>query len=256
MSDAPTRPPGPVAVIGAMAEEVERLRARLEGALPVVTHPFRVDRGVIAGVEVLVAECGVGKVNAAALMQLLITTGATRCVFTGVAGGVAPDLRVGDVVIGREAVQHDVDVTALGYEPGQVPGSPTRWHADPALVRVAVDAAEEVAAAGGAPFRVEVGTIASGDQFVSSPERTARLRELFDAACTEMEGAACAQVCAAWDVPFVIVRSISDTADHSAHVDFRSFTRLAAERADRIVTGMLARLAPQPSSAVPGAHRG
>ena len=61
---------------------------------------------------------------------------------------------------------------------------------------------------------------------------------------------------AAWDVPFVIVRSISDTADHSAHVDFRSFTRLAAERADRIVTGMLARLAPQPSSAVPGAHRG
>jgi len=101
-----------------------------------------------------------------------------------------------------------------------------------------------------------VGTIASGDQFVSSPDTTARLRELFDAACTEMEGAACAQVCAAWDVPFVIVRSISDTADHSAHVDFRSFTRLAAERADSIVTGMLARLALQASSAVPGARRG
>ena len=244
-----------------MSEEVERLRGRLAAPVTLLERPFFVQRGRIAGVEVLLAECGVGKVNAAALMQLLITHGAVGCIFTGVAGGVATDLEVGDVVISRDAVQHDVDVTALGYEPGQVPGSVTKWLADPALIEIAFESASDAARhrppAGGSSrtshasrpggaarpaFRVVIGTVASGDQFVSSPEAAARLRSLFDAACTEMEGAACAQVCAAWGVPFVIVRSISDNADHSANVDFRSFTRLAAERADLIVTGMLSRL--------------
>jgi len=229
-----------------MHEEVARLRDRLVGAVSLHEEPFKVQRGELSGVEVMLAECGVGKVNAAALMQLLISHDARCCVFTGVAGGVAPDLEVGDVVISRAAVQHDVDVTALGYAQGEVPGSGLSWDADPELVAIAVAAAGDVArgATVGSPgFKVVVGTIVSGDQFVSSPAKAARLLADFDAACTEMEGAACAQVCAAWGVPFVIVRSISDSADHSANVDFRSFTRLAAERADLIVTGILSRLA-------------
>lgn len=235
-----------------MTEEVERLRAGLRGATTVLTEPFLVQAGTLAGVPVLLAECGVGKVNAAALTQFLIGQGAKSLVFTGVAGAVSEDLSVGDVVIGDRAVQHDVDVTALGYALGHVPGAAPAWQADGDLVALAEAAARDVAgrdadrASDGAPaFGVTVGTVATGDQFIASAERSAALRASFAAVCAEMEGAACAQVCAAWGVPFVIVRSISDNANHTANVDFRSFTLLAARRAERIVTGMLARLARQ-----------
>lgn len=239
----------PVAVIGAMTEEVERLRSGLRDAVTVLDGPFMVQRGTMAGVPVLLAKCGVGKVNAAALTQVLVSQGAKSCVFTGVAGATDEELSVGDVVIGSSAVQHDVDVTALGYAAGQVPGSTATWQSDAELVALATAVARSVATRGntdGAPaFRVKVGTVATGDQFISSPDRAAALRNVFGAACAEMEGAACAQVCAAWGVPFVIVRCISDNANHSANVDFRSFTRLAAERAELIVTGMLETLAEQ-----------
>jgi len=230
-----------------MPEEVERLRSGLRDAVTVLAAPFRVQRGALAGVPVLLAECGVGKVNAAALTQFLVSQGAKSCVFTGVAGALDERLSVGDVVIGSSAVQHDVDVTALGYAPGHVPGSSATWRCDAELVALATAVALAVAEPGNPEdppaFRVKVGTVATGDQFVASPARAAELRDLFGAICAEMEGAACAQVCAAWGVPFVIVRSISDNADHTATVDFRSFTRLAAERADLIVTGILATLA-------------
>ena len=233
----------PVAVVGAMAEEVQRLRTGLVGGVTVQAEPFKVQRGTLAGVPVLLAECGVGKVNAAALTQFLICEGAKSFVFTGVAGALDDELTVGDVVIGDSAVQHDVDVTALGYALGHVPGSQASWTADEELVELAYAAARSVAAASStqaaAAFRVEVGTVATGDRFIAARSDAARLRSVFGALCAEMEGAACAQVCAAWGVPFVIVRSVSDNADHSANVDFRSFTTLAAERADRIVTGIL-----------------
>lgn len=226
------------AVVGAMREEVERLEAALGGPQEERQGPFRWLRGRLEGNDVLLAECGVGKVNAAALTQALLAAGATRLVFTGVAGAVDPALEVGAVVIGSEAVQHDVDVTGLGYEPGEVPGCGRSFAADPELVAAARSAAEEV---GG--LSVAVGLVVSGDAFVASPEATARLWRDFGALCTEMEGAAVAQVCHRWGVPFVIVRSISDRADHSAEVDFRAFTQQAAATADRVVRGLLARLA-------------
>jgi adenosylhomocysteine nucleosidase len=200
----------PVAVVGAMAEEVDRLLASLAQAEPLPAGPFRALRGELEGVPVVVAQCGIGKVNAGALTQFVVSQGARSVVFTGVAGALDPSLRVGDVVVGVDAVQHDVDVTGLGYAPG---------------------------------VRVVRGRVASGDVFVADPVLGARVRETFQASCAEMEGAACAQVCAAWGVPFVVVRSISDTADHGAQVDFRAFTRLAAERAEVIVRGTLRRLA-------------
>ncbi len=220
-----------------MREEVERLEASLTDAATDSQGPFRWLRGQLEGVPVLLAECGVGKVNAAALTQALLAAGAKRLVFTGVAGAVAPELDVGDVVISRDAVQHDVDVTGLGYAPGEVPQTGTIFTADPELVEVAQAAAAELEG-----VRVLVGRVASGDTFVGSPEVTARLRRDFDAACTEMEGAAVAQVCHRWGVPFVIVRSISDNADHAAEVSFRAFTAVAAANADTVVRGLLRRL--------------
>ncbi|MCC6311920.1 MAG: 5'-methylthioadenosine/adenosylhomocysteine nucleosidase [Trueperaceae bacterium] len=221
-----------------MTEEVARLRAGLADAAAARCGPFAWESGSLEGVPVLLAECGVGKVNAAALTQALLAAGAARVVFTGVAGAVADSLRIGDVVVSSDAVQHDVDVTGLGYEPGEVPGVGKVWGADPALRSAALAAARALAG-----VRVVEGRVASGDAFVSDPARVLQLRQTFGAACAEMEGAAVAQVCARWGVPFVIVRSISDTADHSAGVDFRAFTRVAAERAESVVRGLLRRLA-------------
>lgn len=230
------------AVIGAMAEEVALLRASMPEAAKGSAGPFTWSEGELCGVPVLLAECGIGKVNAAALAQALLSAGAERVVFTGVAGAVDPRLGVGDVVISVDAVQHDVDVTALGYEPGEVPGSGRVWSADGALRAAAAAAARELPG-----VTVLEGRVASGDRFVADAGLVASLRTRFQAACAEMEGAAVAQVCAAWGVPFVIVRSISDSADHGAKVDFREFTALAAARADAVVRGLLRRLAAESS---------
>jgi adenosylhomocysteine nucleosidase len=228
---------GAVAVVGAMREEVARLHDALEEPREVRRGPLTFYAGRLEGVEVLLAQCGIGKVNAAMTAQTLLLEGAGRLVFTGVAGALAPELRVGDVVVSTDAVQHDVDVGPLGYAPGEVPGSGLAWEADAALREAATAAAEEVT-----DVRVVAGRVASADRFVADPDVAADLHRRFGAACAEMEGAAVAQVCARWDVPFVIVRSISDTADHAAGVDFRSFTELAASRAERVVRGLLRRL--------------
>ncbi|HKI55729.1 MAG TPA: 5'-methylthioadenosine/adenosylhomocysteine nucleosidase [Trueperaceae bacterium] len=235
-----TRPAGaraPTALVGAMVEELEALLDAVEDPRRERLGPFEVTSGVLEGQPVLLAHCGIGKVNAAALTQALLARGAVRLIFTGVAGAVRPGLRVGDLVVSSDAVQHDVDVTALGYEPGRVPGEPLAWQADAGLRRLALEAAAELAG-----VQAVDGRVASGDQFVADVARVRVLRERFGADCAEMEGAAVAQVCARWGVPFVIIRSISDTADQDAHVDFRSFTPLAAARAKRVVRGILRRL--------------
>lgn len=228
----------PVAVMGAMPEEVVRLRNALERPIELRRGPITLHGGRLEGVAVLVAQCGIGKVNAAVTTQTLMLEGVSRLVFTGVAGALAPDLRVGDVVISTDAVQHDVDVAALGYAPGEVPGSGAAWQADATLLEAAAAAADDLG-----EVRVVRGRIASGDRFVADAVLGATLRQRFGAVCAEMEGAAVAQVCAQWGVPFVIVRSISDTADHAASVDFRAFTELAAARAEQVVRGLLRRLA-------------
>lgn len=224
-----------------MPEEVTPLLSVGAAWHEVQQGPQRWHEGVLDGVPVLLAVCGVGKVNAAALTQALLARGAAAVVFTGVAGGVDASLKVGDLVVSRDAVQHDVDVTALGYEPGQVPGASTLFVADAHLRGLLRAAAEGVAASEG--VRLLEGRVASGDAFVADPARVKQLRERFGAACAEMEGAAVAQVCAAWGVPWVVVRSISDTADHDANVDFRAFTEVAARRAVMVVRALLQQLA-------------
>ncbi len=220
-----------------MPEELATLLADLEDAEKLPSGDFVLYRGVLEQQPVLIAQCGIGKVNAAALTQLMLLKGASSIIFTGVAGALAPELDVGDIVISTDAVQHDLDVTALGYEPGQIPGESFSWSADEQMRNVALAAAQELN-----EVKVVSGRIASGDQFIASPAKVANLRETFAAACAEMEGASVAQVCAKSRVPFVIIRSISDTADHDASVNFREFTPLAAKRAKHVVRAMLRRL--------------
>ncbi len=231
-----------LAILGAMDEEIELLRADLQEAETLTPPGVTLYRGVLDGVPVLLAKSGIGKVNAAMTATYLLNAGATRVIFTGVAGGVHPELRVGDLVVSTDLVQHDVDVTALDYPLGTVPGETAAWQADPELREVALAAAREVEGVG-----VLEGRVASGDQFIASREGVGRLWTGFGAACAEMEGAAVAQVCAKAGVPFVVIRSVSDTADHDAQVDYRTFMPLVARHAKQVVRGMLARLGGAPA---------
>jgi adenosylhomocysteine nucleosidase len=180
----------------------------------------------------------VGKVNAAVTTQILIDQfQVEQVIFTGVAGAIHPDLQIGDIVVSTDCLQHDMDATPLGFAPGQIPFSEQWiWQADPQLVKRAVEAGRKL----DGEIRVVTGRILSGDQFVASREKVAKLHEQFAAHCTEMEGAAVGQVCAMNGIPFVIVRSMSDKADGSAHVNFVEFTKLAAQRSFEIVRHMLA----------------
>lgn len=224
-------------IIGALPEELAALLNAMDTSLAQTRGPFTLHVGRLAGKGVIVAQCGVGKVNASALTQTLIHQGVTQIIFTGVAGGIARDLKVGDIVVSSDCVQHDVDVSGLGYEPGQIPGEKLAWRADTRLREAAIDAARALG-----NVSVVSGRVLSGDQFIQDQLKAARLRETYQAACAEMEGAAVAQICHKWDVPFVIIRSISDAGDGGAATDFREFLPLAAERAATVVQRMLEKL--------------
>lgn len=228
-----------IGIIGAMVEEVERYREAMRGERETRHAGIPFYRGELAGRDVVVCKSGVGKVNAAVCTQLLIDRfQVSRIVFTGVAGALHPELEIGDIVVSRDCVQHDVDATALGFQRGEIPFHP-KWvfEADPQLVALAERAARRMT-----EVRVMTGRVLSGDQFVTDRDKARGLHEQFGGLCLEMEGAAVAQVCDMNGVPFVVIRSMSDKADGSAPVDFPAFVKLASRRSCEVVCAMLEEL--------------
>lgn len=223
-------------IIGAMDVEVALFKDSMADIS--VTHICGLDfvEGVICGVPLVVVKSGIGKVNAALCAQLLITKFAvTHVVNTGAAGAFASGLRVLDIVISTELVYHDVDVTAWGYEPCAIPGMPVAIKADENLVRMAESACKKVL-----PERKCIsGRIASGDQFIASREQKDKIRRLCDPACVEMEGAAIAHVCTQNNIPFVVLRSMSDMADDDAGQVAEFNEKDAGETSALLVTAML-----------------
>ncbi len=209
------------AIIGAMEEEVALLRERMQ-VTDTATHAgIKVMRGSFDGVNMVLAQCGIGKVNAAICTQMLIDRYAPeRLVFSGVAGGLLPNMRPGDLIVGSHVIQYDLDITAFGHRPGALPGRNRMIEADPDLVAActrAYDAAFEGVA--DAPALM-AGTIVSGDRFISDPKTLRWLQREFAALATEMEGAAVGYTCQLNDVPFVVLRGLSDTAGAEAPEDF------------------------------------
>ncbi|MNC05487.1 Aminodeoxyfutalosine nucleosidase [compost metagenome] len=224
-----------IGLIGAMDEEIKLLLESMEDKVSTVKTGVTYYSGTIFGKKVVLCKSGVGKVNAAVTTQILLDAFGAACVlFTGVAGAVHPDLEIGDIVISSHCIQHDMDVTALGYPRGVIPYQEiSSFPADPALVQLAEEACQ---------IRQQksiTGVVLSGDQFIASAAVVAELREQLNGACAEMEGAAVAQVCFMNEVPFVIIRSMSDKADGSAHVNYREFTVTASERSYAILEYML-----------------
>jgi adenosylhomocysteine nucleosidase len=222
-----------LAIVGAMQQELAALQPHLEGARTERLGGRSFQRGRLAGREVVLVLSGIGKVAAAATAALLIDRlGARALLFTGVAGGLGVGVRVGDVVVAQELLQHDLDASPL-FPRWEVPlTGRSRFAADRALSATLLAACDEVLAAhqpglaalGLHAPRRHAGLVVSGDRFVSSAAESAALRgALPDALAVEMEGAAMAQVCADFGCPLAVLRTVSDRADDQAHVDFGRF---------------------------------
>ena len=232
----------PVGLIGAMESEVALLLKKMQDCRTVTVGKTVFTTGSLENVSVVIARCGIGKVCAAMCAQAMIDRFAVRCLInTGVAGGIAPGLKLGDTVLSTYAVQHDFDVTAFGHVRGFLcdggdDREPTRFAADENLRRLF---AEEAAAL--AVPTVE-GVIATGDVFVADAALKARIAAEFSAAVAEREGGAIAQTAAANRVPFLIVRAVSDLADGEAPASFDAFEKEAAARSAAVLLRVLRRL--------------
>ena len=214
-------------IIGAMTEEVETLVESLEGLRQTKIAGSIFYEGKLEGLDVVIVQCGVGKVNAAMCTQVLCSSyGVTHIVNTGIAGSLCADLDIGDLVVSRDAMYHDMDAVHFGYPMGKVPGMDvTEFPADEKMMGYAFAAAEAVN-----PGHTKIGRVASGDQFVAVKEVKERIIAITQGLCTEMEGAAIAQTAYRNEVPFVILRAISDKADDSAEMDYPTFEKIAAHR--------------------------
>ena len=227
-----------IGIIGAMDVEVAELREKMSGLTVHKYTGMEFYEGVLEGVDVVVVQCGVGKVNAAMCTQVLCDRFAvTHVVNTGVAGSLCAELDIGDLVISRDAMYHDFDCSVINsnYCVGQVPGmSVLAYPADPALMEAAYASAEEQN-----PDHNRIGRVASGDQFVCSKEQKDYIIHHTGALCTEMEGASIAHTAWRNGVPFVVIRAISDKADDSAEMDYPTFELIAARRCAAVTLGML-----------------
>jgi adenosylhomocysteine nucleosidase len=228
-----------VGIIGAMDEEVDLLRSKLEDRTDLNLAGTEFYSGKIDSLEVVLLKSGIGKVNAAMGTTLLIDKFQPDVIInTGSAGGFHHDLSVGDVVISDAVRHHDVDVTIFGYEYGQVPRMPAYYKPDEKLVSIAVKSAEKING-----LQVVEGLIASGDSFMNDPERVEFIRtKMPDLYAAEMEAAAIAQVSHQFEVPFVIIRSLSDIAGKDSNISFDQFLETAAKNSAELILLMLEEL--------------
>ena len=213
-----------LAIMGAMQEEIEPLLAHFKDVNVVEYANNKFYEVSYNGLEIVIAYSKIGKVFASLTASTMIEKfGCNTLLFSGVAGGINPKLQIGDLIIADKLCQHDLDITAFGHPHGFVPGGKVFVETTKELRDVAIKVANEN------NLKVIEGTIATGDQFVHSTERKQFIENTFNADALEMEGASVAVVCDALNVPFFILRAISDTADMDAGFDFDEFLKSSAK---------------------------
>lgn len=228
-----------IGIIGAMEPEVALLRQQINNVSCTELGGYNFYSGELAGVPVVLVQSGIGKVASELATALLIQHFKPSAVInTGSAGGFDPELNVGDVVISTEVRHHDVDVTAFGYEVGQVPQMPAAFSAHPQLISAAEQSIQALGFC-----QTKKGLIATGDSFICNPERIAVIRQQFPTMlAVEMEGAAIAQVCHMLKTPFVVIRSLSDIAGKESPQSFEAYLEVASKNSSAMVTELLHRL--------------
>ena len=226
-----------IGIIGAMEEEVLTLKDKMEihEVRSIASLDFFI--GELRNKKVVVVQAGIGKVNAAVCTQILIDVFYADAILnTCVAGALSDKLEIGDVVISKEAAQHDFDATSFDYKIGEIPRMGTSvFKADEHMLKIAEKASDVLSAS----VRVYYEKIVSGDQFIADPKRKKEIIRDFNGFCTEMEGAAIAHTCYLNRTPFIIIRSISDKADESADMNFAEFTKMAALNSCKMIERML-----------------
>ena len=222
-------------IICAMSLEMEGLRAQMTDMTVETVSGIEFVRGRIGAAEVVTAVCGVGKVYAAICAQTMILRYAPdRLINTGVAGSLTPELTIGQIAIARDVVQHDMDTSPIGDPVGLLSGIN--------IVHIPADVAlcdALTAAATACELKVQSGTVATGDQFISTTEQKIRIRDTFGAIACEMEGGAIGHVCYVNRIPFAVLRAISDGGDEAAQMDYPTFSRMAAANSVRVLVTYL-----------------
>ncbi len=229
-----------IGIIGAMDVEISLIREKMNVQNTCTFAGMEFSEGCIGSTPAVAVKSGVGKVNAAVCVQILIDRfDVTHIINTGVAGSLNNDINIGDIVISTDAMYHDVDATVFGYQKGEVPQLGTAsFPADEYLIRTASAAVRAAAP----DISVFEGRVVSGDQFISSREKKEGIRRDFGGMCTEMEGAAIAQAAFINRIPFVIIRAISDKADESVSVSYDEFEGKAARHCAALVLEMAQKL--------------
>ena len=212
-----------LAIMGAMEEEIEPLLAHFKDVNVVEFANNKYYEVSYNGLDIVIAYSKIGKVFASLTATTMIEKfGCDTLLFSGVAGAINPKLQIGDLIIADKLCQHDLDITAFGHPNGFVPGGSVFVETSKELREIAIDVANHN------DLKVIVGTIATGDQFVHSSERKDFIESTFKADALEMEGASVAVVCDALDVPFFVLRAISDSADMDSGFDFDEFLKSSA----------------------------
>ncbi|MFD2923374.1 5'-methylthioadenosine/adenosylhomocysteine nucleosidase [Halobacillus naozhouensis] len=226
-----------VGIIGPMKEEIEILHSDMEVKKAKDIAGMTFYEGTLKGQNIVLVQSGIGKVNAAMAAQLLVSHfNADKLINSGISGAIHPGVSLGDIVISTETVQHDMDETAKGYEPGVIPRLDKGYFkADKDLIALAEQATEKL------PDKVDVfkGLIATGDQFIASAEKKQWIYETFNAYVVEMEGAAVGQVAYLNDVPYIVIRSASDDAGDEAVMKWEDFKQQAINNSSFIIENML-----------------
>jgi len=226
-----------IGIIGAMDEEVSRLKDAMEGVSIAKKAGMEFYKGKLSGKQAVVVRSGIGKVNAGICTQILVDDYHVDAVInTGVAGSLRNEINIGDIVLSTDALYHDMDATGFGYDPGVIPRmEESIFKASEELRSVA----KKVCAQVNPEIGIFEGRVVSGDQFISDRDVKERITGQFGGYCTEMEGAAIAHTAWLNDIPFLVIRAISDKADHSATMDYGEFEAKAIEHTVCLVTGMM-----------------
>ena len=229
-----------IGIVGAMDVEVAKLKEMLQNKEVYEKAGMTFVKGMLFDKDVVVVRSGVGKVNASICTQILVDKYDVDCVInTGIAGSLHAEINIGDIVLSKDALQHDMDATGFGYEVGVIPQmKESTFVADERLIGIAKKCCEENIT----DIKAYVGRVVSGDQFISDKSKKQWLLDTFEGYCTEMEGAAIAQAAYLNKVPFLIIRAISDKADDTATMDYPEFEKRAIAQSVKLMQNLVARI--------------
>ena len=223
-----------IGIIAAEEKEMIAIKDNMTNILEEEIFELKFIKGNIENQLYALVECGVGKVNAARTTQIMIDKfNPSYVINVGTAGGLTNELKVKDIVIGKDLVQHDFDITGVGnYEKGEIARTGKFFKSDENLVKLCKNTMEEYK---NRDFNIKIGRIVTGDWFASNLEKSLKIQKEFNADCIEMEGAAIAQVCTLDKIPFLVIRGISDTPNGNNEIDFHTYIEEVSKRVGEIL---------------------